>query len=200
MKVVLGLDPSQTSTGWSVFREGADQPLFGHLDWPSWGDDEATYIEKFHRFLTDLVKEHGVTHICYEQSFIPVRKKGVKNDTWESRFPQLALITVILLVSKQYDCKVFTANIRSWRKRFIGTAVSPPQYGAGTYASTKWFKDRAMATANRRGWWTSSHDEAEALGIGDYGMCCIDPKYTEMTRAAAAREQLITHEIMRDER
>jgi len=200
MIVVMGLDQSQTRTGWAIFKQGADQPIYGHLEYPSWGKDEAIYLDKFFTFLMDTIAEHGVTDVFYEQSFLPVRKKGFKNDTWGSRFPQLALIALILLAAKRSGCNVYVANITDWRRRFIGTHISPPTYGSGTDASTKWFKDQSLGAANRLGWYVFDDNEAEALGIGHYGMCCKDARYTEATNVHTHRQQKLMEEKFRGER
>lgn len=200
MIVVLGLDQSQTRTGWSVFKQGDGQPLYGHLEYPEWGTDEAVYLDKFYAFLCDTIKEHGVTDVFYEQTFIPIWKKGDKQDKFSHRFASMALVAVILLAAKHCGVNVYVVNITDWRRRFIGTHISPPMYGSGTDASRRWFKDQALGAANRMGWYVYDDNEAEALGIGHYGMCCKDPKYTEATNVHTHRQQKLMEEKFRGER
>jgi len=195
--IVLGLDLSQRSTGWAVIDRTA-RPAFGQLDYPSWGNDEPVWLSEFHQWLALTIQMHNVTHVYYEQTFIPTWKRGTKVEAFATRYAQLALVAVTQMTAYESGADVYVANISDWRNRFIGTNRSPPSY-KGDH-STRWFKRRAIMAANLLGWFTSSDNEAEALGVAHYGMCCIDRRYTEQTAAHTARMQRTFAEEMRGER
>ena len=207
MPTVLGLDLSQTRTGWAVL-DTVNPPSFGHLEYPTWGNDEPRWLAEFHRWLDEAIKSHKVTHVFYEETFLPMPRKSVGKrggvvfkpaESFANRFAQLALVAVTQMTAYENGCEVAVVRIRDWRDRFIGTHVSPPSYGPGD-ASRRWFKNESKGAANRLGWFTDDDNEAEALGIAHYGMCCVDRRYTENTNVHTARQQKRFGEIMRGER
>ncbi len=183
---LLAFDPSQTRTGWALFGEGGPVD-YGHFDYPSWGDREPVFIDRFHRDVTELVQKAKATVMVYEGTFIPRGKSRRPIDTFAGRFAQLSLVTIIMLVAEQNGLPVSQVGISDWRKRFIGTSRSPTELTGSK--STKWFKDKAIETCNKRGWSTVEPDEAEALGIGDYAMCCKMQSYKEMTDEIATNQR-----------
>jgi hypothetical protein len=207
MPTVLGIDQSQTCSGWSVFKAG-HPPAFGRIELPQWGNEEGKHLATFYDTIAGLIVEHGVTHVFYEQTFIPmprtkIGKRGkpiaAPAESFGNRYAQLALVAMIQMAAHKHGCKVYVARINDWRDRFIGTHVSPPSYGPGQ-ASTRWFKGEAKTAANLLGWFTDNDNEAEALGIGHFGMCCVDKRYTENTNVHTARMQKRFAEMMRGER
>ena len=207
MPIVLGLDLSQTRTGWAVLRHGS-HAVYGHLEWPEWKNDKPRWLAEFHAQLAHWIKSYEVTHIFYEETFLPTPRKVIgkrgkpifkPSESFNTRFAQLALVAVTQMTAHENNCDVQVARIRDWRERYIGTSQSPPSFGPGP-ASTKWFKDQAVTASNLLGWMCHDHNEAEALGIAHYGMCCVDPRYTENTQPHTNRMRKRFVELMRGER
>lgn len=183
---ILAFDPSQTRTGWAVFDESG--PLsWGHFEYTPWGNSEPYWICKFHVDVTELVLKHKPDEVAYEQTFLPKGPIRQKVDTFASRFSQFALVATIMLVSEQNSLPVSQAIISDWRKRFLGTSRAPVSLTGSQ--RTKWFKEQAITVCNQRGWSTAEPDEAEALGIGDFVMCCRVPAYKEMTDEIATKQR-----------
>ena len=206
MPIVLGLDLSQTRTGWAVL--GTDQPVFGHLEYPAWGDDEPKWLAEFHKWLHFTISDHDVTDVFYEETFIPPPRRVMGKrgkliskpaEKFANRFAQLALVAITQMTAYEEQCEVRVVKIKDWRERYIGTSRSPPNHAPGD-ASRRWFKSQAITASNLLGWYTADDNEAEALGIAHYGMCCVDKRYTETTHVHTARMQKRFEEIMRDER
>jgi len=207
MPIVLGLDLSQTRTGWAVL-DTVNPPSFGHLEYPEWGNDEPHWLSEFNEWLRYTITYQKVTHVFYEESFIPPPRKVMGKrgkmiskpaESFANRFAQLALIAITQVAAYDSQCEIRVVRIKDWRDRFIGTHISPPSYGPGD-ASRRWFKEQAKTAANLLGWYTADDNEAEALGIAHYGMCCLDKRYTENTHVHTARMQKRFEEMMRGER
>lgn len=207
MSIVLGLDLSQTSTGWAVL-DGAASPVFGHLEYPTWGNDEPKWLSEFHGWLRNTIIAHKVSHVFYEETFLPMPRQVMGKrgkpifkpaESFDTRFAQMALVAVTQVVAHEEGCEIRVVRIRDWRERFIGATKAPPSFGAGD-ANRRWLKQQAVTAANLMGWFTADHNEAEALGIAHFGMCCVNPRYTENTNVHTTRMQQRFAELMRGER
>jgi hypothetical protein len=78
--------------------------------------------------------------------------------------------------------------IASWRAHWIGQGVAPKHLASKD--RTPWLKDMAMKRAAERGWLTQFHDEAEALGIMDFALACLDADYGHRVGPMVRRAEL----------
>ncbi len=172
--VVMGIDPSG-SLGWAIGNNGMKRPHFGLLPLPAGRSDDGLACSALARWLNERIDEHGISHFFYEEPLLP------PGSSLRSRLVIFKIDGIIEMVGHDRRIGVFEAGISDWRKRFIGTNRAPPSFQHPKGASTQWFKQRAIEEAAKRGWLTDDHNVAEALGIMDYGLCCIDRSYVSQT-------------------
>ena len=79
--------------------------------------------------------------------------------------------------------------IQSWRSHFLGVAQAPKGMAKGD-VRTNWLKDAAIKKCMERGWLVQYHDEAEALGIMDFALACLDAGYDQKIGPYVRRAEL----------
>lgn len=157
---ILALDLSKRSTGWACWMPGDENPHYGSWVLGSeFTSDGQTYC-KLHERLMDLRRLSRFEHIFYEQ---PLQQQML---TGHTNIDTLRVLTGLAAHTESYAHavglrSVMAINQSSWRKFFIG------RMPRGT--KTKAWKDYSRERCLHYGWSTRTDDEADALGILDYG-------------------------------
>lgn len=179
---VLALDQSPTATGWAIGSPGDRKPRFGVFKMETWGNNEGARLKQLHRWMMDKCAENSVTHLFYEQPFLP------SHGNFNSIEPQLFLIGHINFVAALLDLPVQQVPMQAWRKRFLGTSKAPPGL-TGNHAR-KELKQMAIKACAIRGWLAEDDNAAEALGILDYGCSVLDRKHAGQADVLFKRAEL----------
>ena len=179
--VVLGIDQS-SNFGWAVGYRGMAKPVWGVEKLPKPAGREGVTFIHMSDLLNKIITEHDVERVFFEQTFLP------NNDQLGIRYQQIGLMTHIQSVCERAGVRSMQANIRDWRKRFIGKTKSPPHLKG--HHSRQWWKDQSVKSCFERGWVTDDDNAADALGIMDFGLCCVDPRYTQQTDALFRRAEV----------
>lgn len=187
---VLALDQSMTSTGFAHYLKGDKAPSGGVFSLPSWQDDQGPHLHKFSVWLSDMIWDRQVTHIAFEE---PADKLD-HHETFTEKMAQWGLPTLIELVA--YDRGIpadnrLLVNISTWRTRFWGRPHAPKELTKS--ARRTWLKQRSIQACDERGWIIESRDHniADAMGVLNEALCCIDPVWASRDGPLFRRNQLI---------
>lgn len=183
----LGLDPSMRRIGWAVGSTDGSRPVWGVLRSPSWGKDEGDHLNRVSNWLDEQLANYRFEACFYEAVFISTIGGG-KGGTDAIR-AKIMLEGEILKFAARHKLKVFDVPLQSWRSRFLGATQAPPHYRQKPEMARNWLKQRAIKACAERGWLTDSDDEAEALGILDYGLACLDTAYQGRTDTIFRRRE-----------
>lgn len=182
--VVLALDMAKFRTGWAVGSPMMNRPSWGVYELAGdWEKHEGLRLHQWRNFLVSKIEQHRVTYVAMERPFI-----DMEDFNYNGSVPILQMWGIALELSQSLQLRHGAVPIRSWRAHFLGTAVPPK----GTLKSqrTNVLKDMATRQAARRGWLTQYHDEAEALGIMDFALSCLDADYDHKTGPEVRRTEL----------
>lgn len=158
------------------------KPVWGVEKLPKPIGREGVTFVKVSDLVSELISTHSVDQVYFEETIKrPTDRLAV---LWQ----QLGIVTHIQSACERAGVPSCQVLIKDWRKRFIGKTKSPPHL-QGNH-SQQWWKDQAIRSCLERGWLTDNDNEAEALGIMDYGLCCCDPKYTQQTDALFRRAEV----------
>lgn len=155
--VVLSLDIA-TTLGWALHKPGMERPFFGSLRLPGGPGDIGWRAHKLREFLRDQHKMHGITHIVFEAQHV-----SSKIDMKVIQM-LLGLAGVAELFAHDKGIRIYKAHISEWRKHFLGR-------GSGFGKDNP--KELALRACETLGWYTDSHDAADACGILDYFLTMI---------------------------
>ncbi|MEN6302290.1 MAG: hypothetical protein ABFD96_06155, partial [Armatimonadia bacterium] len=111
-----------------------------------------------------------------------------KDFDYNGTAPILQMHGIVLELAHARGIRAGAVSIQSWRSHFLGTAKAPA--GLAKAKRTDALKDMATRRAAERGWLTQYHDEAEALGIMDFALACLDPDYEHRTGPVVRRTEL----------
>jgi len=182
--VVLALDIAKHRTGWAVGFPGMPRPSWGVYELAGdWDRHEGLRLNQWRRFLESKIDAHGVTYIAMERPFI-----DMKSFDYNGTAPILQMHGIVLELAHARGARAGAVSIASWRSHFLGTAKAPAGLAAAQRTSA--LKDMAMRQCASRGWLPQYHDEAEALGIMDFALACLDADYDHTTGPAVRRAEL----------
>lgn len=182
--VVLALDIALRRTGWAVGSPGMNRPFWGiHENAGDWQGHEGARLHAWRRFLEARFDEHRVTCIAMELPFI-----DGKAFNFSGTQAVLQMQGIALELAHGRGIRACGVAIPSWRSHWLGHGVAPKHLAKKE--RTPWLKDQAMRRAADRGWLAQHHDEAEALGIMDYALACLDPDYDHKVGPAVRRTEL----------
>lgn len=186
---VLALDQSMTATGWAHYLKGDRAPSGGLFSLPSWGEDQGPHLHKFSHWLSDMIWDRQVTHLAFEEPIDPSRLKY--GETFEMVLAKYGLPTLIELVAFDRGIPAdnrLMVNQGQWREQFWGRGNAPK--GLTSTARTKWLKAQSLDQCNGRGWEAPNHHVADAMGILNYALICIDPRWAANSVPLFNRAQL----------
>ena len=182
--VVLALDIALRRTGWAVGWLGMQRPFWGvHETVGDWDGREGEHLHAWRRFLEARFYEHAVTCIAMELPFI-----DGKAFNFSGTQAVLQMQGIALELAHARGIKAFGVAIASWRSHWIGRGIAPKHLEQKE--RTPWLKDQAMKRAADRGWLALHHDEAEALGIMDFALACLDAGYDHRVGPLVRRAEL----------
>ena len=182
--VVLALDIALRRTGWAVGWLGMQRPFWGvHETVGDWDGREGEHLHAWRRFLEARFDEHAVTCIAMELPFI-----DGKAFNFSGTQAVLQMQGIVLELAHARGIRAAGVAIGSWRAHWIGQGVAPKHLARKE--RTPWLKDMAMRRAAERGWLTQCHDEAEALGIMDFALSCLDAAYDHKVGPTVRRAEL----------
>lgn len=191
---VLTLDQSMTSTAWAHHLKGERVPSGGLLPLPSWGDDQGRHLEKFHLWLKDMLWDRQVTHLSFEEPIDPSRLKY--GETFDQILAKYGLPAIIELTAHQGGIAPENRLMipqTSWRENFWGRGTAPKGLTDG--ARRSWLKAQSIAQCHARGWdcqhdGRDNHNIADAKGILNFTLICIDPRWAANSGPLFRRAQL----------
>lgn len=182
--IVLALDIALRRTGWAVGWPGMSRPFWGvHDTVGDWDGREGERLHAWRRFLEARLDEHAVTCIAMELPFIDGRAFSLNGTA-----AVLQMQGIALELAHARGIHAAGVAIASWRAHWIGHGVAPKHLARKE--RTPWLKDMAMKHAAERGWLTRFHDEAEALGIMDFALSCLDAGYDHKVGPMIRRAEL----------
>jgi len=168
MTPLLALDLA-TATGWAAFDPEADPPVrFGRFRLPPTGKDVGRYLDGFHAYMVNLVRQSEPNLIVFESPILPTEtvdpQTGRKRHTAIATLRKLyGLAAFTEWFAHRHSIQVFEANNKSVRKHFIGTGGAARQLA----------KRLTMEACKARGWDVEMDDEADALALMDYAVHCL---------------------------
>lgn len=182
--VVLALDIAKHRTGWAVGSPVMSRPSWGVYQLAGdWERHEGLRLHQWRTFLKSTIRERGVTYVAMERPFIDQR-----DFNYNGTVPIIQMWGIVVELSQALQIRHGAVPIGSWRSHFLGTAKAPA--GLGKAQRTSALKDMAMRQCAQRGWLPEFHDEAEALGIMDYALACLDADYDHKTGPVTRRAEL----------
>lgn len=183
--VVLALDIAKHRTGWAIGSPGMNRPYWGTFQLEGqWERREGECLERWEDFLISLMDEHAVTYLAMERLIIDMR-----DFTYDGTVPMAQMHGAAMLLARRRKIRSGGVAIASWRAHFLGTKEAPKGLAKGSQR-TNWFKDEAIRKCIQRNWYASLHDEAEALGIMDFALACLDADYEHSVGPYTRRAEL----------
>lgn len=169
--VVLSLDIAKNRTGWAVGSSSWTRPHWGVFELAGdWERHEGERLHAFRSFLARKIADHAVTYVAIERFFI-----SLKDFDFNGTTPIAQMHGIAMELAHAEGIRCGSVAIGSWRSHFLGSAVAPKHLAAKQ--RTTFWKDMAIKTCVQRNWYVQFHDEAEALGIMDYALACLDADY-----------------------
>jgi hypothetical protein len=180
----LALDHAPIATGWAVGRPC--EPPLGHgvFRLRTWGLDEPDRVARYRTWLMDLIANHRIGHVFYEQPIESVARHG----NLDTRMKQGAVVGMIWLACHDAGVPCQPVAVSQWRARFLGTTKATP--GLKGVHEEDDLKAKALRACALRGLIVSDHNEAEALGILDYGLSTLSRRHAAWGDPLMRRAQL----------
>lgn len=181
--VVLALDISKRRTGWAVGGADWRRPIWGtHEIVGDWARREGHHLHSWREFLIETIERHQVNYIAMERFFIDMR-----DFDFNGTVPIAQMHGVVIELAEARKIRCGDADIKSWRQRFLGTAVAPK--GMPADRRRKWWKELAVKACVARNWYVTHDDEAEAIGILDFTLAALDEDYAHRVGPAVRRQE-----------
>jgi hypothetical protein len=169
--VVCALDIAKHRTGFAIGSPSKGMIEKGVYELAGkWERNEGPCLKRWRDFLREKFEEHSVSYLALERLLIDMR-----DFTYDGTVPMAQMHGAALLLAEDMGIRQGAVAISSWRSHFLGTAQAPKHLGKSQ--RTNWLKDEAVKKALARDWYCVYHDEAEALGIMDFALFCLDNDY-----------------------
>lgn len=181
--VVFALDLSKRRTGWAIGWPDMPRPMWGVYETAEWDKVEGKRLTQWRRFLSDKIEQHSVTYVAMERLIIPP-----KEFNYDSHIPMAQLHGQVVQLCDELGIRCGAVAISTWRSHWLGQGTAPKHLASKD--RTPWLKDAALKQALKRNWYCQYHDEAEALGIMDYALFCLDPDYEHKVGPLVRRAEL----------
>jgi hypothetical protein len=188
VRVVCGLDQAPKFTGWAIGTPDRSRKLaYGLFRQESWRNCEGQRGVEFSRWFVDLLRQHGVTDVFFED-YVSTNRHEKDQDIDFQQKMQAGLVCVCAKSVTGREPKVVSPS--SMRERFIGTAKAPPT--APQKLTAEWLKNAAIRRCQAEGYHdVFDHNVAEGIGHCYYGMAVIDPAFAAHSDVAMRRLDLI---------
>jgi hypothetical protein len=157
---VLGLDLSKRSTGWACWAPGDDRAHSGVWELGSEYTSRGRVFANLHQRMSDLHALGPIDAIFFEETIDPRKLSGHTNADTLRVLSGLAAHTESW--GEAMGCQVVhPVNQVTWRRFFLGKMPAATK--------SEQLKDYAMRRARQLGFHPQKHDQAEAIGIMDFG-------------------------------
>lgn len=191
----LALDQSMTSTALAHLVEGQKSPTGWMFPMPVWGDDAGRYATDLRLYLLDQCWDLQVTHLFYENVFF---NHLDHHETRSQSMASIGLMLVIEMVAEEcrrrgQEVEDIYIDNQQWTESFWGSSKAPSGY---TKAQKRnWRKEQSIKQCHLRGWdcqWEGkdNHNVADAKGVLNFGLTCIDPRWAANAVPLFNRAQL----------
>lgn len=170
---ILALDQSETSCGWAVWGPDDARVTSGAWTLGSALTPPGIVFGKLHERMTDLHRVGKIDAIFYER---PRHFDGwnAQSNT-KSHLLLVGLVAHILSWGEAMGCRVIRdAHMSTWRAHFLRGMTRPTDPNGGKIDGI--LKVMAVKRCKELGFRTSSHDQAEAIGILDYACSALGIK------------------------
>lgn len=203
----LGLDQSMCNTAWMHMVQGDAKPEGGMFPLPPWGDNEAKYLNNFRYWLNQLCFDRLITHLFIEDTTGAAQRgktiKGVgfvqhHHETATEQIASGGLLANALQVADELyragqPIEAFLVTPKQWQEQFWGSEDAPK--GLVGPQRRAWRKDQSIKQCHVRGWscaWEGRDNDniADAGGILNFGLICIDPRFAANSVPLFNRAQL----------
>jgi len=178
---VLALDLA-TTTGWALHRPGMQRPFFDAFTLPgepgAIGQPCAALEDWLFEKLDETWGEGGISHFFFEAQHIA---KGMNP---QNAYRLIGLGAIVEKFAYQNKSLCYAVDISTWRKHFIGRGSGFKKDAQKRYLPGHNPKELAAQRCEQYGWFTDTHDAAEACGILDFGLSLI-PNYQRPWRDKA---------------
>ena len=180
----LAFDQSPRNTAWAFSTDVEKARVeFGEINMSDYGDDDQRLARDLEFELQGLLSKYEPDWVFFEQI---VTDFGRFNPP--VLYKQFTVSCTIMIVCGQRGINCELVNISDWRKRFLGrNNVPKAQRKKGPNSDV--LKEMALTECARRNIYPSSHHQAEAIGILDYGMASKSFDYRWRTKADVERRQ-----------
>lgn len=161
MSGILAVDLSKRSTGWAYYQPGAERPYHGC--WTAIASEYTTDQGQIaYKLYEELLNLHSVMPIgkIFGENPVNMLPNGVATNT-ESIEIAITLKATVNLFGFTINAKRMWIHQASWRKHFLG------KIQRGTRSTD--LKLLALQACKALGLKPQKHDDAEALGLLDYG-------------------------------
>jgi hypothetical protein len=162
---IAGLDLSKTSTGWACWAPGDTVLASGTWELGSSFTSRGRVFAKLHENMMALESLGHVDAWFYEEPIHPAQLQGQTNaDTIKLA---AGLAAHVESAAEAFGARIIRAvNMSTWRREFLGKLPRSMR--------TADLKDMAMSRCRQLGFKPLKHDQAEAIGIVDYGCASLD--------------------------
>lgn len=128
--IVLNLDLSLSSTGYSIINENYNLITYGTIQTKAKDNTEEERLHIIGKKIDELIKEYKVTDVCVEASYKSVNIKTTQ---------QLAkLLGISMYLSVDNDIKVTTVNPSTARKSILGNGSAKKEDVAKYIQNNYW--------------------------------------------------------------
>lgn len=160
MTAILGLDLSKRSAGLAGWDGKSSQPVVLSKELGSNLTSHGLVFARLHGVMNDLWKVCGGFDVIYcEEPLQPQALGG--HTTFDTLFLAYGLAAHAASFAEAKGVRFHATNQSVWRRHFIGAMKR------GTKRAT--LKDYAMERARQLGMKPRNDDEADAIGVMDYG-------------------------------
>ena len=181
--VVMGLDISRYRSGWAVGCSAWSAPKWGTHEPTArgeWKKAMGAELSEWRAFLAAKIEAHGIGYLALETLTVPPAEFS-----YEGHVPMAQMHGVAAELASDLKIRCGEVAISTWRKHWLGVGFAPKSVAHD--GRTAWLKQAAIKQCLTRDWYVQHHDEAEALGIMDYALTCLDNDYQHRHGPAARR-------------
>lgn len=171
--VVMALDISRYRTGYAIGSMSMPAPKFNTwepLNKGLWKKIMGDHLLEWELWLEARIAEFNVDYLAMESLTVPP-----KEFNYEGHVPMAQMHGVAVKTAKKLNIRCGEVAISTWRLHWIGAGFAPKDTPHAD--RTPWLKKASVAAALKRNWYVEYDDEAEALGVMDYALTCLDNDY-----------------------
>lgn len=159
-----------------------------------YGTDDQRMMRDLEFEIVGLLKKFQPRFVFFEELVFDERKLRNGGFNAQTLISQASVIAAIQFVTMQHNIEAMQVKIAVWRKWLLG-AANAPKWAVGKNTSSRdWLKDAAVKrVAELWNIYVKTDHEAEAIGIGHYGLswASTDYKFTWKAETDRARQKRV---------